>query len=170
MSHHEDLLDLARSLVLRGRTGRPRQADLRKAISAAYYALFHMLVHEATHRLVPGPGRNGLRLALGRTFVHTDMKAVAGGFFSGNPIAPLKRAMNGTAPTKQLVGVAEAFILLQNARHSADYDLGRRFSREEALIHVQRAEHAFLDWRSIRKTLEADVFLVALLSQRNMRG
>src|SRR2546422_11077721 len=49
---HDDLLALARRTLERdaGR-GRPRQASLRRTISTAYYALFHLLVHEATSRM-----------------------------------------------------------------------------------------------------------------------
>lgn len=41
-----DLIRIARHLAtggVSGDRGRPRQADLRRAISAAYYALFHAL-------------------------------------------------------------------------------------------------------------------------------
>jgi hypothetical protein len=63
MSLATDLLEQARHLLRRERR-RPRQASLRRAISAAYYALFHLLIEEATGALVgpncvPGsPGRS----------------------------------------------------------------------------------------------------------------
>lgn len=53
MSLHGDLLAQARSL-LRREPRRPKQASLRRAVSTAYYALFHLLIHEATRMLVSG--------------------------------------------------------------------------------------------------------------------
>ena len=51
MSLHENLLVHAEALVTMDRT-KPRQANLRRAVSAAYYALFHLLIHEAVLRNV----------------------------------------------------------------------------------------------------------------------
>ncbi len=50
MSLHDDLLEQAKHLANR-EPRRPKQASLRRAISAAYYALFHLLVDEATKLL-----------------------------------------------------------------------------------------------------------------------
>ena len=56
---------------------RPKQASLRRAVSASYYALFHLLVDEASRRLVSGLDRASLRLSLSRAFNHGAMKTVA---------------------------------------------------------------------------------------------
>lgn len=42
---HEQLLSQAEHLARKDRTPNPPQASLRRAVSAAYYALFHLLVH-----------------------------------------------------------------------------------------------------------------------------
>ena len=51
----EDLIRIAESLAS-GRAGnlagRPRQAELRRAVSAAYYALFHTLANSCADLLV----------------------------------------------------------------------------------------------------------------------
>src|SRR5712691_6919600 len=60
MSLHGDLLAQARSL-LRREPRRPKQASLRRAVSTAYYALFHLLIHEATRMLVSGAALDNLR-------------------------------------------------------------------------------------------------------------
>ena len=49
LSLHADLLRQARQLALK-EPRRPSQASLRRAISASYYALFHLLVDEAPNR------------------------------------------------------------------------------------------------------------------------
>jgi len=51
MSLARDLLEQAQHLSRR-EPRRPRQASLRRAISAAYYAMFHLMVQEATTLLV----------------------------------------------------------------------------------------------------------------------
>ena len=51
MSLPTDLLAQARHLAAK-ETRRPRQASLRRTASACYYALFHLLVQDASRRLV----------------------------------------------------------------------------------------------------------------------
>ncbi|HQZ68834.1 MAG TPA: hypothetical protein PLY87_27290 [Planctomycetaceae bacterium] len=44
---HFDLLQQAESLARLDQRGAPRQANLRRAVSSTYYALFHFLVDES---------------------------------------------------------------------------------------------------------------------------
>lgn len=73
---HDDLLQLARrTFELDAGPGRPRQATLRRTISTAYYALFHLLVSEATSRMgLRGPDAKRFQRGLGRAFEHETMK------------------------------------------------------------------------------------------------
>ena len=66
---------------------RPKQASLRRAVSASYYALFHLLVDEASSRLVGGANRASLRTCLSRAFNHGAMKTVAKQF-AGRAVSP----------------------------------------------------------------------------------
>ena len=59
--------------------------------------------------------------------------------------------------------LAHAFVELQQARHEADYDLTRAFTRRDALDFVDRTEQAFKDWRTVEGTPAGDAFLIALL-------
>jgi uncharacterized protein (UPF0332 family) len=45
MPYCDDLLEQALHLAKREKK-KPRQASLRRAVSTAYYALFHLLIHE----------------------------------------------------------------------------------------------------------------------------
>jgi hypothetical protein len=59
MAYHDDLLQ--QSLLLVHKEPRnPKQASLRRAVSTAYYALFHLLISEA----VANWSRTNLRAAL----------------------------------------------------------------------------------------------------------
>ncbi len=55
--------------------------------------------------------------------------------------------------------VADAFVTLQKARHEADYDLARKFTRREALDLVRKARDAFQAWKQVKGRDEARVYL-----------
>jgi hypothetical protein len=69
-----------------------------------------------------------------------------------------------------LIDVAAALVDLQQARHEADYDTARRFTKQEALDLVERAQHAALQWQVVRGSLPADAFLVGLLAHGRVRS
>jgi predicted lipid-binding transport protein (Tim44 family) len=98
------------------------------------------------------------------------MKDAAQGFAKDNVSPKIRPALGGSSLQPQLMAVAAAFVELQQARHEADYDTSRRFTRQECLDLLDQAEQAFADWRAVRQTLQADTFLVALLAQRYMRA
>ena len=169
MSLHSDLLVQARQLALK-EPKRPRQASLRRAVSASYYALFHLLVDEATRLMIGGRERSALRDCLARAFAHGTMNRVALQFASHGVSQKLRPGLNGQPLQPELIAVADAFVDLQQARHEADYNRARRFTRSEALDQVDLAERAFADWRGIRRTPQADTFLTGLLAFGTMRG
>lgn len=51
MALEQDLLETARKLA-NANQRRPKQADLRRAVSTAYYAVFHALAHECADRFI----------------------------------------------------------------------------------------------------------------------
>ena len=169
VSLHADLLKQAK-LFAGKEPRRPLQASLRRAVSASYYALFHLLVDEATKRMLSGRNRDALRDCLARAFSHDVMKQVAQQFSSNGLSPKLIPGLNGQTLQPQLVGIASSFVDLQQARHEADYDRARRFTRREVLDLVDQAEQAFADWKVVRKSIQADTFLAGLLAFRNMRG
>jgi uncharacterized protein (UPF0332 family) len=171
VSLSKDLVDQARHLASK-EPKRPKQASLRRAISAAYYALFHHLTAEAGAFLVAGtaPERKLLRLTVSRAFDHAEMKRISKAFNSGNPPQAWRRALAGSPLTADLRDVAEAFVELQEARHQADYDLSQTYNRQEVMELVRRCEEAFDAWSRCRKTTAAEVYLVALLVNRQLRS
>ena len=72
MAYHDDLLRQALYLVHK-EPRNPKQASLRRGVSTAYYALFHLLIGEA----VANWNVVSLRAALGRAFDHGIMKAAS---------------------------------------------------------------------------------------------
>jgi hypothetical protein len=59
--------------------------------------------------------------------------------------------------------IANAFVELQEARHTADYDAGTPFDRNDVLQKIDLAERAFSDWDTVKNRPNANVFLAALL-------
>jgi hypothetical protein len=166
MALHHDLLGQADHLASR-EPRRPRQVSLRRAVSSAYYALFHLLTHEGARRLTPAQP-SLLRLRVSRAFDHRNMREVCQRFGNPNPPNDLK-ALLSLPVEADLIAVAEAFIALQDARHDADYDLSLTFNRIDVLQKIAQARSAFSSWQAIRDRPNATVFLAALLLQRHWR-
>jgi len=159
MPHPEDLLTLARQMVDRN-PGVRVEAELRRAVSTSYYALFHLLIREATDRLVVTPG---LRARVSRTFEHRYMTLVCEEYKNSEQSGPGRyEGPSGNEVPSEIVRVASAFVTLHAARQRADYDFGTPFPHDEAEGEVKRAEDAFGDWKSAQADSSADVFLAEL--------
>jgi uncharacterized protein (UPF0332 family) len=158
VAYHDDLLAQAFSLVHK-EPRNPKQASLRRAVSSAYYALFHLLVSEAAANW----NRVNLRAALGRAFDHNVMKAAS------NRIQDTRQfPFTGEDPrvVTDLKAVAMTFAQLQQKRHIADYDNTTFWSRTEALAQVKSAEQAFATWKPIRDEPIAQAYLVSLVVKK----
>lgn len=162
MALAEDLLEQAKFLSQReaGR-GRPRQASLRRAISTAYYALFHLLGAEAAAQASPVRPR-GLRDRIQRALAHETMKQAASAFRATNLPDHVASFVSQPLPP-QIVDIAKNFVLLQEARHKPDYDPAEQFDRTSVQGLVNNAERAFLLWEQIRNTDDARVFVASLM-------
>jgi hypothetical protein len=158
MSLAEDLFEQADHLASWD-PRRPKQASLRRAISTAYYSLFHLLCGEATAALVSG---EEFRTLLARAFSHTDMKKACRPFAAGH-LPDHLLGIAGTIVPPDLQRVAKTFIDLQEARHEADYNLGRAYNRPDIMSLLQTTREAFDAWRRVRSEAAAKVFLVSLL-------
>ena len=168
---HHDLVEQADHLARR-ETKRPRQASLRRAVSAAYYAMFHSLVTDATALLVPNRP-SGLRLQARRAFSHRDMRSACEAFVTqSTPTAHDRRNPRRlmTLPLEpEIVEIAKTFVALQDARHDADYNLSERFDRVRVLAVIERAKQAISRWNRIRAKPNGQVFLTALVLQNRWR-
>jgi hypothetical protein len=156
------LLDQAERLAETG-VGRPRQTDLRRAVSTAYYALFHLLTQDGARHISTNPE---LQPLVARAFGHGEMKQVSD-LFARNRLPDHLSRLVPVMPADLQV-VADAFFQLQEARHRADYDIrpDRGFRREEARTQIRRAREAFEAWQRVREDPAAEVYLLALLLHR----
>ena len=154
MPFAEDLLKQA-FLLLNKESKNPTQASLRRSVSTAYYALFHLLIQEASANW----RRADTRDYLARAFQHRTMKKACE--WAEN--ATYDPAISPQVVAK-LRSVARAFRELQLQRHLADYSNATRWDRIKASAKVNQAKTAFSDWKSIRKEFVAQKYLVSLLS------
>lgn len=90
------------------------------------------------------------------------MKQAASAFRATN-LPQHVASMITTAVPQELVTIADRFVLLQEARHKADYDLIEQFDRTRVQALVNDAEQVFRLWYKVRDTDEARVFLSSLM-------
>jgi hypothetical protein len=162
MAYADDLLELAQQLA--NLEPNPRQACLGRAVSTAYYALFHLLISEATSNWA----RPELRSQLGRVFGHGRMKSASeekrselDAHFKKNPIPGPELAI-----FKHLHAVAHTFIQVQQKREVADYDTGKDWDRTDVEKQIIAVAAAFDSWKAIRESPAAQEYLVSLLGKR----
>ena len=170
MAYHDQLLEQARHLATRDVKGRPRQDHLRRAVSTAYYALFHFLVDQSCRMLVGGGGDlEAMRRTIGRAFDHGTMKEVSRGFASGTPKAELRPAVPPTGISDRVKQTADTFHALQVNRHIADYDLLEKFGRSEVLDLIGQADEAIRLFPKPAVDPSARLYLIALLAGGRVR-
>jgi hypothetical protein len=157
----EHLLEQAEHLARRERT-RPRQASLRRALSTAYYALFHFLIREAVQQIAPHLSDENYNRVY-RWFDHGTMYRVARAFSQEVVRIPNSKEVLVQSNNPSVQFIAKHFADTQELRHSADYDPGAVFLREDVLVKINRIEDSFLLWRDVKKLPEANTLLLSLL-------
>jgi uncharacterized protein (UPF0332 family) len=164
-----DLLKQAKDLASQD-PNRPKDASIRRAISTAYYALFHFLLDEATEILVGATQADrALRHLLSRCFVHGRMDNACTKIVglitqpkSSSPVyAPFAGLIQNHA--NDLLVVARIFKNLYEHRHRADYDLGQRYTRAQALKSIADVGDAMRAWERIKNADRRVIQLVSVM-------
>ena len=123
-----DLIQTARRLAQPG-AAQPTQADLRRAVSTAYYALFHCLAATAAD-LLTGSSRSPEWHQVYRALEHGKARS-----------ACRQKGVMRMFPM-EIRNFAGTFADLQGARHEADYALEGEYSKPDVLAIITRAEKA----------------------------
>ena len=126
---HRELLRLA-ALLGADDDGTPRWVARSRAVSTAYYALFHALADCCGRELVGARRRSEPFRHIYRSLDHGQARRV---------FAALRSDSLSSEAAKE---IAESFIFLQDERHRADYDPSYRASGIEVLAVVVRAQRA----------------------------
>jgi hypothetical protein len=149
----EDLLLHARELL--ANINRP--ANRRRAVAAAYYALFHLLIRDASANW----SRPAQRSRLARTFEHKKMRDASASMVKG--IGHNLGSSPESSDRANIAAVAQAFIDLQQGRQKADYDVEAPFPVEQAAVLVGQADLAFAAWEAAKDSELAHEYLYLLL-------
>ena len=144
----QELIDTCYKLVPQSATPPPSDADLRRAISAAYYAVFHTLA-ASNAELIAGQPQSGISAyAWERVYRRLD---------HGRARNNLRAVLNLLSPAGE--NFARTFIELQNLRLEADYNPNATIIRSDAVNAIAQAETAIRDFAQL--TQEERRLLVA---------
>ena len=153
-----NLMDTARQLA--GQTqpqqpGRPRQEPLKRAVSSAYYAMFHALCQSNADTIIGRWNDPVSRLAWTRTYRALDHRQAK------NRLAQAQRDLPAQARS-----FATTFGFMQEQRHAAEYNPHSTFLREEVLNLLDAADAATREYMQMSRNGRRAVAAVVLLQDR----
>jgi hypothetical protein len=136
---------------------RTRHVDIRRAISDAYYALFHALAQSCADELIGANKRS--TDAWARVYRALDHKAAKD---------RLKKSAATNGAEAGLIAFATAFADLQELRHDADYSpRPPGLNRQSALALVDEAEQAIRDFDRLDLFKKRSLATEILFKDRN---
>ena len=128
----ENFIKTARELIP-ARKGKPRSTNLRRAVSTAYYAMFHCLAGSCADTLIgglhAGRGTDAWTLTY-RALNHRSAKARC------------RDEQNLRQFSEPIREFAETFARMQEHRHRADYAPNTGFRKSQAIQRINEAENA----------------------------
>jgi uncharacterized protein (UPF0332 family) len=136
------LFEQAEKLIVRS-AGRPRQVDIRRAISAAYYAIFHAIITAATDQFMGMTNRDESRYGLVyRSVDHTWLRKLCEEVQKPTLSSKFRRHAPMPGFGANIIAFAGATEDLQEKRHSADYDVMIRMNSSDAALAIDTARAA----------------------------
>lgn len=164
----DHLFELADRLrTSHGGAGAPRQVDLRRAISSAYYGVFHAVVTQAADDFVGSTRRDTPRYALVyRSVDHRSLREACEAITKKTLPAKYARyaPRNGFGPDLQ--AAATAVVELQEKRHLADYDPLYRVLQSDAFFAVLTGRIALDRFRNAPRRLRRSFLSLVVFSPR----
>jgi len=124
-----------------GELGRPRQSDLRRSISSAYYSQLHCLAKTVADAMI-GTNKN--------TRNNLAYKQIYRGLAHGQIRQNLRRqdAIKNFPPELQLF--SRTFIEMQLKRNDADYDPDQLLYRSDVLKDIEYVENAINSFYKVK--------------------
>ena len=133
----DHLLDQAHRLTAPAGQGAPRQTDLRRAISSAYYGVFHAVVAAAADDFAGRTKRDTPRYALVyRSIQHKALQNLCKDIVKPKLPAKYQDHVPKGGFGTDLQAFANTVVELQEKRHKADYDPLYRVSISDAVLAV----------------------------------
>jgi hypothetical protein len=163
----DHLLEQADRLIAPPGGGAPRQADLRRAISNAYYGVFHAIVTEAADDFVGKTQRQTPRYALlYRSIDHRSLRTLCEDVVKTTLPAKYSKYQPSGGFGPDLLALATAVVDLQEKRHSSDYDPLFRVGMSEALLAVATGRTALTRFRNANRTRRKAFLSLLVFSPR----
>ena len=153
-----DFIATARDLAGASSMGRPRETNIRRAISTTYYALFHCLATSNTNMLVGGPGANRSQAAWRQAYRALQHGTARQRCERQNAIIKFPEAVQD---------FAERFADMQKKRHGADYDPDATFSKSDVVQDIADAEDVILCFNRVPARDRRAFAIYLLLDFRN---
>jgi uncharacterized protein (UPF0332 family) len=154
--HPEQLFEQADTLATRPEA---RQTDLRRAISAAYYGLFHFALTAAADMVVGADKRETSRYSLVyRSVDHSRLRTLSTQLSTTKPGVPLVPS----AGFGKIADFARVAGNLHELRNLADYEPAHDFTAEEAELAISDARQA-VKWFQESTAEQQEAFLALLL-------
>lgn len=160
-----DLLTLAHTLAHQSPSN---DAVLRRAISTAYYALFHTILVMAADELIGSAHRVTAAYGLVyRGFAHARMKTVCEGI-NKNQLGPkYAQALHCQIVHQDIRDFADLFVGLQQRRHDADYNPHFTAVVSDAISAHDDAQTAIQALTGAPALARKDVLALLLLEARS---
>jgi uncharacterized protein (UPF0332 family) len=129
--------------LIASQAGRPRQADIRRAVSAAYYGIFHAITTKAVDQFVGATNRDRSHYGLAyRSVSHSRLREVCSEVQKSTQSNKYRPYVPTSGFGSNIVAFAEAVLELQERRHSADYDVMISMTRSDAALAIGTARAA----------------------------
>jgi uncharacterized protein (UPF0332 family) len=161
------LLSQAEGLIQAPPSGPPKQADLRRAVSAAYYAVFHCTLTITADELVGVTKRNTASYALVyRSVDHGTLKRLCQRLAQSNVPAELLKHFPKLELGRHIQRIASAIVELQEQRHLADYDPTQRYKISDARRAIEMAEDAIRRFGKLHAKRKQAVAILLCFSKR----
>ncbi len=124
-------------------TGRPRQVDIRRAISSAYYSVFHALLTAMADEFIGVANRSSKLYGLiYRSVEHRWLRDLCADLGKPSPPAKYSDYLPAGGIGTDLVTLATAIVDLQERRHAADYNPMLVFAASDAKFAIATARAA----------------------------
>jgi uncharacterized protein (UPF0332 family) len=151
-----DFISLARLIITSG-NGKPSQVALRRAVSTAYYGVFHSLASCGADLLIGGRGALRSDPAWRQVYRALDHGAAKS--------ACSNNKMMQRFP-KEIVDFANVFVTMQEKRHKADYDPTARFAKSSVTFDIDASEQAIADLAKAERRDQSAFAALVLLKNR----
>lgn len=139
----EHLLEQAEILIQPPEAGPPRQANIRRAISSAYYAVFHSVVTAAADQYIGKTKRQASQYGLVyRSVDHRWLRELCENVQKPTPPTRYRPHVPTNGFGENIVAFAAQLVELQDKRNAADYDPMIKVRTVDAALAIRGARSA----------------------------